>query len=162
MLSRARSRDLALFLFLGFLLCFPLGKLSLPLLRFKVSHDIRQKASGYLLADVFRYLWQMTLSARITEDEFYSQKEAFDPTGVKIFLSEKPCSEDFLFFSLPFRFFLTLLTLYFFPILDILSVKKNGTLDTLKGEKSGRSSCPNHLTISGFFPIRLHSVGVIP
>ena len=32
----------------------------------------------------------MALSARITEDEFDSQKETFEPTGVEIFLTQKP------------------------------------------------------------------------
>ena len=107
----------------------------------------------------------MALSARITEDEFYTQKETFKPTCVYIFLAQKPSGEDLLLLPLPFRFFftlLTLLTLSFFPILYVLTLTKNGTPDTPKGEKSGRSSCLNHLTISGFFPIRLHSVGVIP
>ena len=98
----------------------------------------------------------------ITEHELYSQKEAFEPTSVQIFFAQKPRGKDLLFFPLQFCFFLTLLTLSFFPILYVLSLTKNGTLDTPKGEKSGRSSCLNHLTISGFFPIRLHSVGVIP
>ena len=48
---------------------------------------------------------------------------------------------------------------YFF---HVDSCESYATLDTPKGEKSGRSSGFNHLTISGFFPIRLHSVGVIP
>ena len=144
------------------LLFFPLFKFFLPLLRFKVSHNIRQKATSDLLADVFWYLRNVALSARITEDEFDSQKETFEPTGVEIFLTQKPCSKDFLFFLLPCRFFFALLTLNFFPILNVLALPKNGTLDTPKGEKTGRSSCLIHLTISGFFPIRLHSVGVIP
>ena len=109
-----------------------------------------------------RYLRNVALSARITEDEFYSQKEAFEATGVQIFFAQKPCGEYFLFFPMPFCFFLSLLTLNFFPILYVLALAKNGTPDTPKGEKSGRSSCLNHLTISGFFPIRLHSAGVIP
>ena len=104
----------------------------------------------------------MALSARITEDEFNPQEETFEPPSVEIFLAQEPCGEDFLFFPLPFCFYLTLLALSFFPILYVLALTKNGTLDTPKGEKSGRSSCLNHLTISGFFPIRLHSVGVIP
>ena len=108
------------------------------------------------------YLWDVALSARITEDELYPQNKTFEPTGVDIFLSQEPRGKDFLFLFMPFRFFFTLLTLYFFPILNVLTLAKNGTPDTPKGEKSGRSSCLNHLTISGFFPIRLHSVGVIP
>ena len=132
------------------------------MLRFKISNDIGQKAASYLFADVFRYLRYMTLSARITKYEFYPQKESFEPTSVEIFLTQKPRSEDLLFFPLPFRLYLSLLTLNFFPILYVLALTKNGTPDTPKGEKSGRSSCLNHLTISGFFPIRLHSVGVIP
>ena len=104
----------------------------------------------------------MTLSTCATESKFKAQKEAFEATSVQIFFTQKPCSKDFLFFPLPFCFFLTLLSLNFFPILYVLALTKNGTLDTPRGEKSGRSSWLNHLTISGFFPIRLHSVGVIP
>ena len=125
---RARSRDLVLFLFLGFLLCFPFGKLSLPLLRFKVCHNIRQKASGYLLADMFRYLWDVALSARITEDEFNPQEETFESTCVNIFLSQEPRGKDFLFLFMPFCFFLTLFTLNFFPILYVLTLTKHGTV----------------------------------
>ena len=58
----ARSRALALFLFVGFLLCFPFGKLSLSLLRFKVIHDIRQKTASYFHTDMVWYLWDVALS----------------------------------------------------------------------------------------------------
>jgi hypothetical protein len=47
-------------------------------------------------------------------------------------------------------------------IFHVDSCESYATLDTDERQKSGRSSCLNHLTISGFFPIRLHSVGVIP
>ena len=111
---------------------------------------------------MFRYLWDVALSARITEDEFYTQKEMFEPTCVNIFLAQKASGKYLLLLFPLFGLYLTLLTLNFFPILYVLALTKNGTPDTPKGEKSGRSSCLNHLTISGFFPIRLHSVGVIP
>ena len=60
--------------------------------------------------------------------------------------------------------YLAFLLLFHFSaiIFHVDSCESYATLDTPKGEKSGRSSCLNHLTISGFFPIRLHSVGVIP
>ena len=109
-----------------------------------------------------RDLRNVALSARITEDEFNPKKEAFEATCAQIFFAQKPRGKDLLFFPLPFRLYLSLLTLNFFPILYVLALAKNGTPDTPKGEKSGRSSCLNHLTISGFFLIRLHSVGVIP
>ena len=117
------------------LLLFPLFKLLLPLFRFKVSHNIRQKASGNFLADMFRYLWDVALSARITEDEFNPQEETFESTCVNIFLSQEPRGKDFLFLFMPFCFFLTLFTLNFFPILYVLTLTKNGILDTPKGEK---------------------------
>ena len=60
--------------------------------------------------------------------------------------------------------YLTLLLLFHFSaiIFHVDSCESYATLDPDERQKSGRSSCRNHLTISGFFPIRLHSVGVIP
>ena len=141
---------------------FPLCKLSLPLFRLIVSDDIWQKTASYFHADMFRDLRNVALSACVTESEFETKKETFEPTSVQIFFAQKPRGKELLFFPLPFRLYLSLLTLNFFPILYVLALAKNGIPDTPKGEKSGRSSCLNHLTISGFFPIRLHSVGVIP
>ena len=114
---------------------FPLCKLSLPLFRLIVSDDIWQKTACYFHADMFRDLRNVALSACVTESEFETKKETFEPTCVQIFLTEKPYSEDFLFFSLQFCFFLTLLTLSLFPILYVLTLTKNGILDTPKGEK---------------------------
>ena len=77
---------------------------------------------------MWRKLWQMALSARITEKKFKSQEEAFEPTCVEIFLTQKPSGKDLLFFSLPFCFFLTLLALNFFPILYVFALTKHGTV----------------------------------
>ena len=66
----------------------------------------------------------MAFSARIAESKFEEQKETFEPTCINIFLAQKPCSEDLLFFFLPFRFFFTLPTLNFFPSLNILALTK--------------------------------------
>ena len=64
----------------------------------------------------------MALSAGITEDEFNAQKETLEPTCVKIFLTQKPSSEDFSLLLHLFRFFM-LLALNFFPI-EILNLNQ--------------------------------------
>ena len=67
----------------------------------------------------------MAFSARITENEFNPQEETFEPTCVYIFLSQKPSGKDLLLLPLPCRFFFTLLTLSFFPILYVLTLAKH-------------------------------------
>ena len=89
----------------------------------------------------------MTLPAHITEDEFNAQKETFEPTGVEIFLSQKPCGEDFLFFLLPFRFYLTLFTLNFFLILDVLPLTKHRPIIVNQSAHSLPKLFPSHIII---------------
>lgn len=87
----------------------------------------------------------MALSARITKYEFYPQKETFELACAYIFLAQKPCGEDLLLLPLPFCFFFTLLTLNFLPILDILSVKKNGTVIVKQSVNTLPKLFPSHI-----------------
>ena len=80
--------------------------------------------NGQFLCGYGRHLRNVALSARITEDEFYSQKEAFEPTGVLIFLAQKASGKYLLLLFPLFGLYLTLLALNFFPIFYVLSLHR--------------------------------------
>ena len=95
----------------------------------------------------------MVLSACITENKLYPQKKPFEPTCGQIFLAQKPYGEDFLFLSQPFRFFLTLLALNFFPILDVLALTKHGAVIVKQSVYSLPKLFPSHIIILDTYDI---------
>ena len=72
-MKRARSRDLALFVLLECLLCFPLLKLFLPFIGFEKCDNIRQQTAGDLHSDFIGNLRDMPLAALISDQEFNCQ-----------------------------------------------------------------------------------------
>ena len=102
---------------------------------------------------MIRQWWQFALSSRITEGKLKSQNETLEPTCAQIFLAQKPCSKDFLFFLLPFRFFITLLTLNFFPILDILALTKHRAVIVNQSVHALPKLFPSHIIILSYIVI---------
>ena len=102
---------------------------------------------------MWRKLWQMALSTRITESKLESQEETLEPACAQVFFSQKPSGKDLLLLPLPCRFFFALLTLNFFPILNVLTLTKHRAVIVKQSIHSPPKLFPSHIIILSYIVI---------